>query len=234
MRYGVVFLRSSRFRLRHVKIGNNVVKLSIPPGEEQVMDSELKNIFYNDCYGLMQVDRVTESVLDIGGNLGFFSMAARSRFPGARIHSYEPNPQIQHHLLHNTSGLSIDVFPEAIGACGGKINLKMHGGSLYSTTESSESGNIKRTAIANAIDRIGGSVDLLKLDCEGAEWELFQHQEIWKHVNRLTMEYHLWANPEVGVPEMVKIVRDLGFRITQLSESKELKWGILHAARFRP
>jgi hypothetical protein len=75
-------------------------------------------------------------------------------------------------------------------------------------------------------------VDLLKLDCEGGEWELFGDKTIWKHVRRLTMEYHLWANPEIDVPGLVKMIKDFGFRITHLSEAKELKWGFLHATRY--
>jgi FkbM family methyltransferase len=229
MKYGLVFLRSSSFQIKRIKIGQKAIQLSFPPGEENAMDYEFKNIFYDDCYGLRKIEGKVDSILDIGGNIGFFSMAARSRFPGARIHSYEPNPKIQSHLLSNTGKLSIEVHPEAIGIDEGWIDLKMEGGSLFSTAVASESGKIKKQAIAKAIDGIGGTVDLLKLDCEGAEWELFENQEIWKRINRLTMEYHLWANPKMDVPEMVRKIRDFGFRITHLCE--EPKWGILHATK---
>src|SRR5476649_1482869 len=93
IRYGVVFLRSSHFHIRRVKIGKKVIKLSVPPEEEEAMKYEFKNIFYNDCYGLRKIDGKVDSILDIGGNIGLFSLAARSHFPDARIHSYEPNPQ---------------------------------------------------------------------------------------------------------------------------------------------
>jgi hypothetical protein len=48
------------------------------------------------------------------------------------------------------------------------------------------------------------------------------------------MEYHLWANPSLDLPGMVKIIHGLGFRITHLSEAPELKWGILHAVKVKP
>ena len=196
------------------------------------MDYEFKNIFYDDCYGLRKSEGKVESILDVGSNLGFFSLAARSQFPAARIHSYEPNPLLQSHLLSNTSGLSIEVHPEAIGATEGWINMKSEGAaSLFGQAIASDTGKIRKTTIDSAIERIGGSVDLLKLDCEGGEWELFDHWEIWKRINRLTMEYHLWAKPQVDLAEVVKMVRSFGFRISHLAESRELKWGILHATR---
>jgi FkbM family methyltransferase len=231
MKYGVMFLRNSRFQVRRVKIGPITINLSFPAGEEKVMDYEFKNIFYDDCYGLQHIEGRVDSILDIGSNLGFFSLAARSRFPNARIHSYEPNPQIQGHLLNNTQGLSILVHPEAVGASEGWINLKVDGGSLFARAEASEKGNIKRTSITDAITKLGGTVDLLKLDCEGGEWDLFAKPDIWKQINRLTMEYHQWAKPEIDVAEMIKIIKSFGFRITHLSEAPELKWGILHATK---
>lgn len=233
LKYGVTFFRSSDLRIGRVKIGQKRIKLSIPPGEEDVMKYEFINIFYNDCYGLKAIEGKVSNILDIGGNMGYFALAARSHFPDARIHSYEPNPSIQEHLLNNTNSLSIDIYPEAIGAGAGFVDLKkVTGGSLYSTSVPSESGKIKMTAMATAVARLGGTVDLLKMDCEGAEWGLFEEKVLWKHINRLTMEYHLWANPQMDVPEIIKIIKGLGFRITYLNEAPELKSGILHAAKF--
>lgn len=229
MKYGVFFLRSASFQIKRVRIGGSLIKLSIPPGEEKTMDYEFKSIFCQDCYGLRAVTGVVNSVLDIGGNLGFFSLAARSRFPEACIHTYEPNPNIQNHLLCNTKGLSIKVCPEAIGAGDGQVDLKTDSGSLFSTIVASGTGKIKQTGLAHAVDRLGGSVDLLKLDCEGSEWELFEDKEVWKRIQRVTMEYHLWAKPGMDVPELVSQIRNHGFRITHLCE--ESRWGILHGAK---
>jgi hypothetical protein len=131
--------------------------------------------------------------------------------------------------LSNTGRLSIDVYPEAIGADDGWVEMNGSAGSLFAIAKPSANGKIKKTSMAEALDRLGGTADLLKLDCEGAEWELFEMNDIWRRINRLTMEYHLWANPNMDVPEMIKRIKDLGFRITHLSE--EPQWGIVHAAR---
>lgn len=231
LKHGSLFLRRGDFRVQRVKLAGQSVQLSVPPGEEKMMDYEFQNIFYGDCYGLAKIEGKVENILDVGSNLGFFSLAARSRFPEARIHSYEPNPKVQNHLQHNTRAFGIEVRPEAVGGDDGWIEMQLNEGSLFATAVNSAAGKIKKTAFATIVERVGGSVDLLKLDCEGAEWELFECKEVWRKINRVTMEYHLWAKPEMDALALVKIVKELGFRITCLEEAPELKWGVLQAAK---
>lgn len=40
------------------------------------MDSEFQDIFYEDCYGLAKIEGQVKTSLDVGSNLGFFSLAA--------------------------------------------------------------------------------------------------------------------------------------------------------------
>lgn len=232
LKYGVPIFRSADLRAKKIKIGGNTIRLKLPPEEEKAMDGEFRSIFYDDCYGLEKLNGNIKTVLDVGSNVGFFCLAARSRFPTARIHSYEPNPQVQKYLLHNTNSLGIEVHAEAIGARDGLVDMNMkRGSSLFAETVAADSGAIKRIALTTAIERLGGSVDLLKLDCEGMEWELFEDKKVWSKVGSLSMEYHLWAKPHSHVPGMIQMLRDLGFRITYLNEAPELEWGILHAAK---
>lgn len=109
--------------------------------------------------------------------------------------------------------------------------MQADGGSLFAKAVNSAAGKIKKTAFATIVERMGGSVDLLKLDCEGAEWELLECREVWGKIHRLTMEYHLSAKPDMDALGLVRIVKDLGFRITGLEEAPELKWGVLQAVK---
>jgi FkbM family methyltransferase len=47
-------------------------------------------------------------------------------------------------------------------------------------------------SLASAVEALGGA-DLLKLDCEGAEWDLFETVDVWRRIAAITMEYHLWG-----------------------------------------
>jgi len=68
-----------------------------------------RNIFYDSPYGIAGYQRMLTShqkmlkdegikdlntVIDVGANVGFFSMMIRDRFPGAKIFAIEPIPTI--------------------------------------------------------------------------------------------------------------------------------------------
>jgi hypothetical protein len=74
-----------------------------------------------------------------------------------------------------------------VGLEDGKVTLDIHGNSASGTTKVDEQGEITSTAFARAIARIGGAVDLVKLDCEGAEWQIFQDKKSWQNVKNLSM-----------------------------------------------
>ncbi len=78
---------------------------------------------------------------------------------------------------------------------------------------------------------MGGYVDLVKLDCEGAEWSIFQDTEAWKLVGRVTMEYHLWAKPDSTIKDLETELNRLGFRVEAISPSSNPAWGLVQAKR---
>lgn len=66
-------------------------------------------------------------------------------------------------------------------------------------------------AFRTALDRLGGSADLMKLDCEGAEWEMFEDRESWSRVRFVTMEYHI--GPGEGHDKIVSALHAIAFQI---------------------
>ncbi|MEG4345499.1 hypothetical protein QUB70_19810 [Microcoleus sp. A003_D6] len=66
---------------------------------------------------------------------------------------------------------------EAVGDRDGKVVLDIREVSGKSRSTVSESGDIPMVSLKRAIERIGGSVDLAKVDCEGAEWLLFEDRD---------------------------------------------------------
>ena len=226
---GVFFLKSSSFRVRSVRVNGRRIRLAHPPGEAAEMDHEFKQIVYDDCYGLRRAGGRIARIVDVGANIGLFSIAAKMAFPAAGVQCYEPNPDL-HPILHShLDPLGVEIFGEAVGAAEGTVNLRFGNGSLHTRTEDSENGLTRRSSMRTVLERAGGNIDLLKLDCEGAEWEILDNPEWAGKVRHIVMEYHLWARPESSILDLVAILHELGFRVTHLHENEKLEWGLLHA-----
>ncbi len=95
------------------------------------------------------------------------------------------------------------------------------------TVTDSPIGQIPKIAFETAIKRLGGEVDLLKLDCEGSEWEILRDHASFKKVRFMSLEYHLMAQHTHR--EIVEVVRNLDFKI--LRQIKSPVTGILQACK---
>lgn len=193
------------------------------------MRAAFADVLLDDCYGLNSYSRrCIKSVLDIGGSVGFFSLAARDALPSAVIHVYEPNPAVLPDLNANLEMAACEVFAEAVGASAGYVGL-IDNAELVLVRARADSGDIPRAAFSTAIERMGGHCDLVKLDCEGAEWEILTDIESWRNVDHLTMEYHLWHENHRH-EDMIRLVADLGFVISRQTPVHH-DCGILWASR---
>ena len=60
------------------------------------------------------------NILDVGANIGLFSVAAKIHFPQACIHAYEPNLDVKKYLDHQASTFGFKAIYEAIGKTSGR------------------------------------------------------------------------------------------------------------------
>jgi FkbM family methyltransferase len=121
-------------------------------------------------------------VLDIGANIGIASLYFASSFPHAAVHAFEPDPGNCELLAANARALPrIHVHAFALGADDGELELfdsddKANLGGFSSHGLGVNTGRSKRVPVRHAgralaelgVDR----VDLIKIDTEGAEWEI--------------------------------------------------------------
>jgi FkbM family methyltransferase len=192
-----------------VRTAGKTVSLRYPP--EQGVSTDFIGCCIRNDYGLSEQLARVDTILDIGANLGFFSIAARSHYPHAKIHAYEPNPRVLPFLQYNISRLGIEIYPEAVGAESGLVSIIDNGASNQARTALTDDGAIPLICLDIAIGRLGGTVDLLKLDCEGAEWDMFRSTNHWRHVRNIRMEYHLFRGETVQ--DVWQILDGLGFRV---------------------
>lgn len=227
-RLGCPFIRSSGFRVpARVKLRDRAIDLSLP--DEQGVRVSFLELLVADAYGLRTRRRSdVRTVVDIGANVGLFCLATRDVFPSATIHAYEPNPRLKPHLATHARQAGATYFLEAVTAKGGPIRLDFTPGESVSTTaEHDPAGSIPSASFAEVVNRAGGRVDVLKVDCEGGEWELFDEREPWTAVRYVAMEYH--DRNGRGLDAASSAIRGLGFTIQHVAPGPG--YGLIHAAR---
>ena len=231
VRFRVPFLLPRWFRTpSHIQIGGRRVSIEAPPNE--FAESDFIECFLLNAYGLGHGLGDVHSIVDIGANVGFFALAARGWYPNAKIHAYEPNPRVLRYLEMNTRGFNISVFAEAVGGEEGFVTILDEGPSDEARTRAA-TGDKSETAIrqidlATAVERAGGTVDLLKLDCEGAEWEILRAEGCWRRIRHMRMEIHFFNGETLD--EAKAAIARTGFRIVHLDE-KNQEMAVIWASR---
>lgn len=153
-----------------------------------------------------------ETIVDVGANSGMFAIAARQFFPKAKIDCYEPNPHLAKTLSFNANQLGAVPYFEAVMQHDCKVGLNFTESDLATTATETQGGNVTGSSLATVIKRIG-EIDILKLDCEGAEWGILEDLNSFKKIRSITMEYHLSAKTGMNLNELHQLIEGINFKI---------------------
>lgn len=166
-------------------------------------------------------------ILDGGANVGYSSLFFAQRFPHALIIAVEPEPDNFRLLAHNTASYS-NVRPIQKALWPRRTNLVIENPSgepyAFRVRECASPGNgaIAAVMIDDLLREVGAKqLDLLKLDVEGAEKELFEDpaRDRWLGRTRaVILELHDWFKP--GCLQAVEqAVAPYGFSRSQVGEN---------------
>jgi FkbM family methyltransferase len=162
-------------------------------------------------------------VFDIGGNIGITAIYLASLFPDALIYSFEPLKENFEILKLNVSQFkNVKVFNIGLGAENGSFkvylsddNENFGGVTFYSEVEGSLSESFSECEVKNinvVVDELGiSSVDLIKIDTEGAEYDILTSlkYEFLKKTSWITGELH--GNRDF---ELLNYLTNIGFSIS--------------------
>lgn len=197
--------------------------------------SMLIDIVSNDAYGLKRF-KVLDNIVDIGANIGIFSLLASTLFPKARILSYEPGYESRLFLEKNVAGLNVEVFPQAVSNTTGTTLLNNPGDitacyiSLEEDVSHLSSGNqeCKLTTLDDVAHKLNrtNKISLLKLDCEGSEYEIMQASSL-DSFTYIVGELHTCksGHPELGL----QTLKSRGFNIDRWFPFSDGKAGVFWA-----
>lgn len=117
--------------------------------------------------------------VDIGANIGYFSLLVANRFPEATVHAFEPNPVTYRVLRLNTwcCGDRIRSWPLALSDSRGTVALTTSAHNLGDTKSMRVTSNTIANSVAPSISLDDfaevARADLVKIDVQGAELSVF-------------------------------------------------------------
>jgi FkbM family methyltransferase len=168
-------------------------------------------VFANGCYRRGLPAALNGDVVDIGANIGAFTLDAATRYPAATMHAYEPDPRTCDVLRRNVevNGLAsrVRIWNEAVAGEIGTLRLWRGDGSVVASAHlpqhlRGEACDVPAVTLQTVLSRTAGRIAVLKMDCEGAEADILEGAEpALDAVDFIVAEYHPALVPEV-VPRL--------------------------------
>lgn len=182
----------------------NSKKLNLSCDKKDRTYNTVSEVFFTKIYEKDYVKvEVGDVIVDVGANLGLFSLYAQS-FQPKKIFAFEPIKSTFDYLTHNLQDYSNTILiNKAIGSINGEslINIgKSSGSSTLVGNKNVGSGNsigtetVVTTTFNDFISKYDVShIDFLKVDCEGGELDLFttiDKEFLKNNVKKIALEYH--------------------------------------------
>lgn len=179
----------------------------------------------------------TDTVLDVGANIGAFTVLAARCCPNGRVVAVEPLGSNAGILLENVelNGFkNVTIHQLALDSSNGErvLHFGTQCPSLHWSSEGAQGERVQTKTLARFfIDAGIDRVDLLKMDCEGAEFDILLNTDAATlgRIRRIVMEYHN-IDDRKNDQVLAAHLRKAGFDVT----SRGSAWnGELRAVRRR-
>ena len=206
------------------------IKLVIPENDLRTAPfTILANGYYESLLEniIFKLSTLSKEFLDIGANMGFYSIGASLINEKLKVIAVEPNPKIRESLvtniglnrvenrveilelaLSNFKGDAIFSVPVFTGSGGGSLR------NLHPEEGAPEEFSVKVEKLDNLQSKIG-EADLFKIDVEGAEYQLIKggFETIKKGYPTIVIELlRKWMKPFQSTPqEVVELLTQQGY-----------------------
>ena len=196
---------------KKIKIANKIVNYS---RDEEIIHC-LKEIFFEKSY-LFKTNNQQPLIYDCGAHIGMSILFYKLHFPDSIIKAFEPdetNFQLLNKNITEWNFNNIELFPNPVWNKDEEIRfeeLGAMGGKITSDEKLSPLGkSIKAIRLSNLIT---SEIDFLKIDIEGAEYEVIVDCQSKLHlVRNLFIEYHSTFEEKYKLIEILKNLEQSGF-----------------------
>lgn len=211
--------------------GPHRISFPVPESLYQVF----KEIFMEDVYDINRLVKKLPQhpvVIDIGANAGFFDILLLSKIKSARIFAYEPLPSNAAYiekLMEKNPFMKqqVSLHQKAVtGTDKEELVLYMEDTEdnqvVASVFDSFNKENLKKTVLpAISLTKIItennlGRIDLLKMDCEGSEYDIIRNTspELLRRAAFMSIEVHDVDDKENNFASLKKYLEGLHYSLT--------------------
>lgn len=177
------------------------------------------------------------NIIDIGAGLGDFTVLAARENPHGKVYAYEPF-QESLKLLEDNLKLNriknVQVFSEAVSDQPGTLQLGLVGEAVQHSTSLTAGGvtahEVPAISLQQALERLDGAMcDFLKIDCEGAEYEILMKADdaCWPRIRQIVLEYHDGVT-RYNHQDLTRFFTQRGYRVREFSNPVHQEIGFLY------
>lgn len=201
--------------------------------DPQAFLHSVEELFIEEIYRF-NPDNDSPRILDCGAHIGMSALFFKKNYPGARITAFEPdteNFKIASQNINSWQFKDLEILPKAIWIHNDQISFQqshnMSSAIQAQNTHPGESGNppsndIITVPCVRLRDLLNEPIDFLKLDIEGAEYEvLIDCDESIRNVKNFFIEYHGKYEDTWKLSEIFALLNRHGF-VYYIKEAAEV------------
>jgi FkbM family methyltransferase len=169
-------------------------------------------------------------IIDIGANVGFSIAYWAARFPDAQIEAIEPLPAhvaaLRRIVSLNRCADRTTIHAAAVGVVAGFCEMTIAGdcSQFFRERHAQESGaqaHRVQVPVIDIFELIGSThVDLLKIDCEGAEYEIMMDARFGAlDVDNLVLEWHATEEHPEAERDIRGRLHELGWSVDAVADA---------------